>query len=108
MEIGRVDAEASCDTEEDETRRIAAMPAALRAGHRRAIELFIENGMLDPLQQISNVQRFAFKKKPFLDDDNGPYELPPKHAAIVRKVKETIEANSLAKYYLCKCRSNQI
>jgi len=63
---------------------------------KRSYEIFIEAGMLHQLCELANVENFHFV---VLDPDSksGVLELPHKHAAKVREVKEMIERNYSAK-----------
>lgn len=63
---------------------------------RRARELFLDAGMLDPLRELSNVRSFNFDIRAF-DRDGNREQLRSQYAEKVREVKGTIERNYTAR-----------
>ncbi|KAK3175901.1 hypothetical protein OEA41_007223 [Lepraria neglecta] len=68
------------------------------AANERVTELFLESGLLDPLQKLSNVQSFAitFDRISYRSSDT-PWQPPPRHASTIEELKKTIEMNWLNK-----------
>ena len=68
------------------------------AANERATELFLESGLLDPLQKLSNVQSFpiTFDRIAYGSSDT-PWQPPSRHASTIEELKKTIEMNLLNK-----------
>lgn len=64
----------------------------------RAVDLFVDSGLLAPLEKLSNVQSFKFDITPQDIDRNGyQYTSSPKQAKMLRALKQTIERNYVVK-----------
>lgn len=86
------------DSEEEEDQDLEEECAERKenAATKRAMELVLEAGVLNPLKQLENVKRFSlsFDVLPFNDVEFKPKN---KHLDIIRDLKEKIEGNFLAK-----------
>ena len=72
-------------------RKIQKMTAA---ANERAAELFLESGLLDPLQTLSNVRSFAviFERNAYRSIGTL-WQPPPRYASVIEELKKTIESN---------------
>lgn len=60
-----------------------------RVSNARALEMFMESGILEPLQQLSNVQTFGFEFD--MMEEGRPYQPLPKYRKMAQDLKYTIE-----------------
>jgi len=68
----------------------------INLGYQRASEVFLDNDLLAPLQNLSNDKSCAFTFSENLDHGDSPYQPLPKHVRMIRQLKQTIERNSSA------------
>ena len=84
-EYGNLDS----DSEDDDGGELGWRP---EAANRRAMELFLESGLLAPLETLSNVRSFTFKFTA-LGSDYEIYQPSPKYERILKDLKQKIEGN---------------
>ncbi|KAF6232403.1 hypothetical protein HO173_009508 [Letharia columbiana] len=66
------------------------------AANERAMELFLDSGLLAPLEKLSNVRSFEFEYAA-LNCDCEHYKPKPKYARMLSDLKQNIERNYAVK-----------
>ncbi|KAK4691626.1 hypothetical protein P7C71_g5410, partial [Lecanoromycetidae sp. Uapishka_2] len=89
--------ETSGEDSEEESDEEKLRELKIGVGNERATELFLENDMLAPLRSLTNVKTLDVQIVTMGRDDDF-FELQPKHAEMVQKIKQTVEGNWRSKH----------
>ena len=85
-----LDSDSDSESEEDEPSETTKKNLL---ANERAIDLFLDSGLLAPLEKLSNVQTFQVEFELAQDRNQKPYKPSPKHAAMLSDLKQKIECN---------------
>jgi hypothetical protein len=79
------------DSEAEETE--FKIDKLMEMGDERAVEIFLDSGICDPLKELSNVKNFNFGFAFDHREEKDPYEPLPKHVALIEEMKAAVEKN---------------
>ena len=77
------------DSEEDEEKD----DIRERVINHRAMDLFLETDLLEPLRKLINVRSISIVFDMISIFDGSPYVAPPRHGAFVPSIQATVESN---------------
>ena len=70
--------------------------ALARARNQQAVETLMDNGLLDPLRDMSNIQSLNFILSEMFSGD-GHYQMQPRHIEMIRCLQHDMKCNWLLK-----------
>lgn len=92
--LARYDMSSDSDSEDEQEDKDPARK--MIAANERAMELFLDSGLLAPLEKLSNVRSFEFEYAA-LNCDCEHYKPKPKYARMLSDLKQNIERNYAVK-----------
>lgn len=92
--LARYDMRSDSDSEDEQVDKDPARK--MIAANERAMELFLDSGLLAPLEKLSNVRSFEFEYAA-LNCDCEHYKPKPKYARMLSDLKQNVERNYAVK-----------
>jgi hypothetical protein len=81
------------DDSDDENETEVKIDKLMEVGDEKATEIFLDSGICESLKELSNVKNFYFTFGFDHREEDDPYVPLPRHVALIKEMKETVEGN---------------